>query len=181
MFNCCKIKLFENDLTILYKLFIISIDIIRMLINFEGGNTVESFHYLLMKAHSVLNRRIAGKASQLGLSPGQPKILEYLSEYGESNQKTIASYCEIEQATAGSILLRMEESGLIKRCQRKGDRRALYVALTPAGEEAAAKMAFIFREEEDRYCASLSDEEKKTLNFLLEKICCEEKKKGDDI
>ena len=55
---------------------------------------MESLHYLLMKTHTVLQRRIVSRAAGLGLTPGQPKILDYLLRYGESDQKTIASYCE---------------------------------------------------------------------------------------
>ena len=39
---------------------------------------METLHYLLMRAHSLLNRRILDEAAGLGLSPGQPKVLEYL-------------------------------------------------------------------------------------------------------
>ena len=56
---------------------------------------MEGLHYLLMKANANLNRRIMGEAATLGLSPGQPKVLECLMELGESNQKTIAAFCEI--------------------------------------------------------------------------------------
>ncbi len=107
---------------------------------------MESLHYLLMKAHTMLNKEIVERASGEGLSPGQPKILEYLLEFGESNQKAIASYCEIEQATAGSVLLRMESAGLIRRFQKDGNRRSLYVALTPKGLTAARRMEQIFKE-----------------------------------
>lgn len=71
---------------------------------------MEPIHYLLMKAHTNLNRWILKEAAGLGLSPGQPKILECLARLGECNQKTIAQFCEIEQATVGSILLRMERT-----------------------------------------------------------------------
>ncbi len=39
---------------------------------------MESLHYLLMKAHTCMNRRIRARAADLGLTSGQPKILEYL-------------------------------------------------------------------------------------------------------
>ena len=45
---------------------------------------MESLHYLLMKAHANLNRWILNEAAELGLSPGQPKVLECLMERGES-------------------------------------------------------------------------------------------------
>ena len=84
---------------------------------------MESLHYLLMKTHTILNRQILNCAGKAGLTAGQPKVLEFLSQHGESDQKTIASYCEIEPATVGSILLRMERSGLIVRQQHEGNRR----------------------------------------------------------
>lgn len=68
---------------------------------------MESLHYLLMKTHSMLSRGILSEAAKIGLTPGQPKILEFLLAKTEADQKTIAAYCEIEPATVGSILLRM--------------------------------------------------------------------------
>ncbi len=41
-----------------------------------------------------------------------------ISADGENNQKAIAGYCEIEQATVGNILLGMEKDGLIVRKTR---------------------------------------------------------------
>ena len=98
---------------------------------------MESLHYLLMKTHTILNRQILNCAGKVGLTAGQPKVLEFLSQHGESDQKTIASYCEIEPATVGSILLRMERSGLVVRRQHEGNRRSLFVSLTEQGEQAA--------------------------------------------
>ena len=49
---------------------------------------MESLHYLLMKSHAMLSRRILSEASRLGLTPGQPKVLEFLLRHGESDQKT---------------------------------------------------------------------------------------------
>lgn len=133
---------------------------------------MESLHYLLMKAHVNLNRWILNEAAELGLSPGQPKVLEYLMEWGESNQKTIADYCEIEQATVGSILTRMERDGLIVRTQREGNRRSLYVSLTPKGREMGERMAEVFRRADALAAAGLSEEERTLLPVLLEKVYC---------
>lgn len=132
---------------------------------------MESLHYLLMKAHSRMQRQIGARAAELGLTPGQPKILDYLSRYGENNQKTISEYCEIEPATVGSILSRMEASGLVVRAQREGNRRSLYVALTPEGRAAAERMAEVFRAVEAEVGSPLTPEETLRLRELLEKLC----------
>ena len=141
---------------------------------------MESLHYLLMKAHTMLNRRIVSGAADIGLSPGQPKVLEYLALYGENKQKTIADYCEIEQATVGSILTRMETAGLIRREQKRGDRRSIYVSLTPAGRAAAWRMAEVFAQQETEAAAAMTEEELLALRTLLEKFCaCAMEKQGD--
>lgn len=132
---------------------------------------MESLHYLLMKAHSNINRYILNEASALGLSPGQPKVLECLARLGESNQKAIALSCEIEPATVGSILLRMERDGLIRRSMRDGNRRSLYVSLTPRGLEASRKMEEVFQQADALASAGLSAEELEQLQSLLKTVC----------
>ena len=132
---------------------------------------MESLHYLLMRAHANLNRWILSRAAVLGLSPGQPKVLEFLLEQGRVNQKAIAAHCEIEQATVGSILTRMERDGLVARTQLQGNRRALYVSLTPKGRALGEKMREIFRRADDRAAEGLSPEERALLCRLLENVC----------
>ena len=131
---------------------------------------MESLHYLLMKTHTNLNRWILSEAAAMGLSPGQPKVLECLMGQGESNQKAIAAFCEIEQATVGSILLRMERDGLVRRTQRDGNRRSLYVSLPPEGRRMGERMAEIFRRADAQAAAGLTPEEQDQLRVLLEKV-----------
>lgn len=132
---------------------------------------MESLHYLLMKAQAMFYKRIHNEITKIGLTSGQPKVLDYLLKYGEADQKTIAAYCEIERATVGSILLRMEENGLIIRRQKNGNRRSLYVSLTDKGKDAAIKLMDIFQNVEMYATSQLSDDEEKTLCELLNKIC----------
>lgn len=134
-----------------------------------------SIHYILMKTHSNLSRRISSRAQkELGLSSGQPKVLDCLIDNEGQDQKTIASICEIEQATLGSILIRMEDKGLIERKKLAGNRRSLFVYLTDYGREIAIKMQKIFDEEDKKALDSLSSKEiddlKKTLNIICKNI-----------
>ena len=129
-------------------------------------------HYALMKAHSMLSRRISSRAQkELGLTSGQPKVLDCLLQHEGSDQKTLAAVCEIEQATLGTILLRMEKSGLIQRKQRAGNRRSLFVYLTDQGRKTAMDMQKIFTEEDQAALHSLSDAERETLTALLQRVC----------
>lgn len=132
---------------------------------------MESLHYLLMKSHSVMQRKIYSEAQKIGLTSGQPKILDYLYEHEGSDQKTIAGYCEIEPATLGSILLRMEQKGLIERRQENGNRRSLFVYLTENGKEVCEKMHDIFSQKDKQASDGLSTAEINELKRLLTKVC----------
>ncbi|MBM6914152.1 MarR family transcriptional regulator [Gemmiger formicilis] len=130
---------------------------------------MNSLHHLWMKTYLQLNRMVLDRAAALGLSPGQPKILEFLAAQGEHEQKAIADYCEIEPATVGSILTRMEAAGLVTRRNRPGNRRSLYVSLTPRGQELAGALNGVFAEAEAQITTGLTAEERQTLTGLLEK------------
>ena len=132
---------------------------------------MESLHYLLMKSHAMLSRIILSQANKIGLTSGQPKILDFLLKSEEADQKTIASYCEIEPATVGSILMRMEENGLVLRRQKEGNRRSLYVSLTEKGKQSAEKLMGIFNEAENMAVSNMTDEEIKVLKETLCKLC----------
>ena len=132
---------------------------------------MESLHYLLMKAHTNLSRYILAQASSLSLTPGQPKVLDFLQKAGEADQKTIAAYCEIEPATAGSILLRMEQAGLIVRRQKPGNRRSLFVSLTDKGAAAAQAMTGVFHEAEEKALAGWQEADIQALKTMLTRLC----------
>ena len=132
---------------------------------------MEALHHLLMKTYTHVNRRISNEAASLGLSPGQPKILECLLQHGELHQRAIADSCEIEPATVGSILTRMERDGLIQRTQRTGNRRSLYVSLTPKGEAISRRVEDMFQQVDLLAASRLSPEERVQLQSLLETVC----------
>lgn len=131
---------------------------------------MESLHYLLMKTHAMFYKKILSQVSKIGLTPGQPKILEFLLKYHEADQKTIAAYCEIEPATVGSILMRMEEAGLVMRRQKNGNRRSLYVSLTEKGTQSACQLQDIFQKVETEATCGITAEEQQILRELLDKL-----------
>ena len=142
---------------------------------------MDALHLLLMKTYTLVTRRILSEAAALGLSPGQPKVLECLLQYGDINQKAIADRCEIEQATVGSILLRMERDGLIRRTQRDGNRRSLYVSLTPRGETLGRQILGIFQQADAQAVSRLSPAEQAQLQSLLNTVyltLCADGKEG---
>ncbi len=132
---------------------------------------MESLHRMLMRTDYAIMKHIHSKAFAIGLTPGQPKILEFLYPDLETDQKTIAANCLIEQATVGSILLNMEKKGLIERFRKNGNRRSLYVKLTKEGKGKAEEMLEVFSAIDEEATKLLTIEEKKEVLVLLKKIC----------
>ncbi len=132
---------------------------------------MENLHRVLMRTDYTILKNVLSKASAIGLTPGQPKILEFLYPDLETDQKTIAANCFIEQATVGSILLNMEKKGLVERFRKDGNRRSLYVKLTNKGKNKAEEMLNIFSFIDEEATKLLTDDGKKEIIVLLNKIC----------
>lgn len=105
---------------------------------------IKTLHNLLLSTHSIFNKRVFANLSDTGLTLGQPKVLDYLKYHDGCVQKDIAIACEIESSTVTSLLLRMEESGLIERRMLNGNRRSLYVFLTEKGRKSLEKVSEVF-------------------------------------
>lgn len=129
-----------------------------------------SLHYLLMADHSMFQKYIVGKIRESGLTPGQPKILDYLSDHDGMMQKEIAAACHIEAASLTPILNSMEIHGLIRRENKNGNRRSLYVSLTDKGRQMARSLKLEFDETEKIAMAGLSEKEREQLLQYLGKI-----------
>lgn len=128
------------------------------------------FHQQLMKAYAMMNKRVMNEAQKLGLTAGQPKILEYLLAQEGAEQYRIAKHCEIEPATVGSILNRMEASGLVERRRLGTNRRSLYVYLTEKGRRAALEVEDIFANAEKTALEGIGAEEREKMTGMLTEV-----------
>jgi len=97
--------------------------IVRILIIIREAFSMQLYMALSRTFHAQKNRFRPGMA-QIGLSSGQPKILEYLSPGNCSMQKDIAAALDIEPATVSQILNNMVQSGLIRRPSAEARKRA---------------------------------------------------------
>lgn len=130
---------------------------------------MDSFHHWLMKLHLTFGKNVFASAQKMGLTSGQPKILEFLDEVGSAEQKTIAQFCEIEPATVGGILHRMEESGLVTRTREKNNRRSIVVKLTDKGKQIAEEIQHQFDKWEEIALEGFDEEQRKMFRDWLKK------------
>ena len=95
------------------------------------------------------------------------RIIRALKENARATFTEIGRAVGLTSPAARERVRRMEEAGLIARRRKDGNRRSLYVSLTPRGAEMARKMDEAAREV-DRLAASLlsADEEELLKNML---------------
>lgn len=136
-----------------------------------------SLHYKLRACHTECQRAIvAALKEKTGLSPGEPKILEFLAEHQPCEQKAIAIGCNLDSASVTGILGRMEGRGLIKRETKNGNRRSLFVSMTDKGQELEATVEEVFAHVDGCALRGLSEAETSEFMRILEHIIKEVQK-----
>ncbi len=131
---------------------------------------MESIHYLLMSDHFLVQKSLLTSIKDSELTPGQPKILDYLQNHNGCVQKEIAKGCHIEPASITVILKGMESKGYIERKMLNGDRRSLYVFLTEKGKKYIEYLNEKFDKVENTALKNFSEDEKQQLNDLLMRV-----------
>ncbi|GAB6087516.1 MarR family winged helix-turn-helix transcriptional regulator [Alkaliphilus crotonatoxidans] len=127
----------------------------------------EDFHSALMRLFRAHRRRTHTELHKIGISQGQPRILNYLKINDGCIQRELADHCHIEPATVTSILTSMEKSGLIYRVQNSKDKRILNVFITEKGKDYQQKIEAVFFSIDEVCLKGFSEEEKlQTINFL---------------
>lgn len=130
----------------------------------------ETLHYLLMADHLMVQKALIASVKDTGLTPGQPKILDYLLHHDGAIQKDIAIFCHIEPASLTVILNGMESKGYIERKTVGNDRRSLHVYLTETGKKYADRLNREFARIESKALKGFHEAEARQLQDLLTRV-----------
>jgi DNA-binding MarR family transcriptional regulator len=130
----------------------------------------QTLHMTLIRLSKNHRRRAHAEFSKVGITGGQPKILDFLSANDGCIQREIANYCNIEPATVTSILGIMEKSELIYRNQDPKDKRVLKVFLTDKGKMAQKEVERIFNLIDMECFEGFSEEEKSETIKILNRL-----------
>jgi len=100
----------------------------------------------------------------------QKRILIILNEAGVMTQRELTERLGIQPGSASEVISKLENAGLISRRPSKNDGRTTDICLTDRGK-AAAEEAYAQREQRhEKMFSGLTDEEKKVLLGLLERV-----------
>lgn len=128
------------------------------------------FYSLVVKAHHAQSAQIRPYMHDIGLSLGQPKVLNYLVGHPQATQKDIANACDIEAATVSKLLDNMEEKGLITRNRIEGNRRSFCILITDLGRAKQKQWIAHCLEVEEVELAGFSEEEKAMFRDYLSRM-----------
>ena len=116
-----------------------------------------SLHNMMLTTQNRFYREILKGALTLGLSPGQPKVLEFLRDTGESTQTDICRALDLDKSTITGILARMEDAGLIIIRRDEKNKRKTLISLSKKGIDASDKMEKIFNKVDTRAWGSIPE------------------------
>lgn len=120
----------------------------------------------LLDINHMMRMLYEGKASQ-------SRILIILYEQKNMTQKDLTEFLGIKPGSVSEILTKLEKANLITRAHSENDHRTMKISLTDEGEKLAKEAVGRRRERHEQMFACLTEDEQKTLLFLLEKL-------GDD-
>lgn len=134
----------------------------------KRGTIREAFFQIELKKR----RKVQDFLLKSGLTPGQgqARILRYLAEQGQVNQKELAEGCGLDVTTMSRTLDKMEQAGYLIRARNPNCRRSCQVELTPEGREKAEEVGYGFDRLEEILGRDMTEMERRTLLELLEKV-----------
>lgn len=127
-------------------------------------------HRLLAKTSRMHYKCSQTRLLKFGMTPGQPRLLDYLYEHDGCIQKDLSENCDLKPATVTNILSGMEKGGLIFRLNDSSDRRILRVFLTEKGTQVQQKIDKAYGTLEKECFEDFSDQEKEAMMILLDRV-----------
>lgn len=114
----------------------------------------------MMVAMELARRKILQPYFQgLGLSIGQPRILNKLYEKDGITQRELADRCLLDVASISRALDKLEEAGYLTRERHPDCRRSFMIVLTAAGREKARAVNSKFNELDERIWEGIGEAE----------------------
>lgn len=139
--------------------------------NGERGSrdySLRDFHMHVYRIFHAQRAFLRPKISQLGMGPGQPKVLTYIASHGTCTQREIADYFETDPATVCRMLDSLERSGFVTSRPAR-DRRTKELVVTDLGLSAAASWGLCCDEETGVMLEGFSPEERELFEGFLKR------------
>ena len=130
----------------------------------------ELLGYQLRQAQTLVYAGFAGRLARDGLTHGQFGLLIVIGANPGSTQTALANAFSSNRSLVVRLIDKLEDSGLVARTARPGDRRSNAIVLTERGETLLRGLRVAVREHEELVAGHLNADELKTLMDLLVRL-----------
>lgn len=134
------------------------------------NNMCDNLGLLLHDTTRLLRRRFEARATGLGLSSAQWRLLAITLREGRVTQARLAERLEIEPISVSRLVDRMEQAGWVARTADPDDRRIRLVVPTERALQAHAGIRTMFQAVIAEATQGFSATEQKTVIALLERM-----------
>jgi DNA-binding MarR family transcriptional regulator len=122
---------------------------------------------LITRLARAMRRQFEQAVAPLGLRARHLVALTHLKDHGPSAQQTLIEVLGLDASNLVALLNELEDADLIVRRRDRADRRRGIIELSAGGERALEAVDRALEAVDDVVLASLSFEERATLNDLL--------------
>ena len=129
---------------------------------------IDRLGILIHDVQRLMRKRFEARASGLGLSSAQWRLMVRVAKEDGVAQARLAELLEIEPISVSRLVDRMEEGGWIERRSDATDRRVRMIFLTPKASEAYALIKSLAGEVYEESLTGVSSEDRRVLIMGLE-------------
>jgi MarR family transcriptional regulator, lower aerobic nicotinate degradation pathway regulator len=126
--------------------------------------------YLIRRAHQTSMALFAQELGDYEVTALQFAIMQALVDEPGADQITVAQRVALDAATSGSVIMRLEDRGWLRREPSPTDRRRKLLWLTEQGEKMAMEMKKPAKSVQQRLLAALSEDERVQFVIMLKRI-----------
>ena len=130
----------------------------------------KSLSRLFGEAARLHRNRAAQLLAELGLHPGQEKLLKSLVAQEGRTMGELAAELGVQAPTVSKMIARLATTGLVERRTGGGDGRQARAFLTAEGRDRATQVTAIFRSLERQSFAGFGSKDRKRLKKLLRRV-----------
>ncbi|MDX8462895.1 MarR family winged helix-turn-helix transcriptional regulator [Mesorhizobium humile] len=131
---------------------------------------IDRLGFLIHDVQRLMRKRFEARASGLGLSSAQWRLMVRVAKEEGINQARLAELLEIEPISVSRLVDRMEEGGWIERRQDATDRRVRMIFPTEKASAAYADVKSLAGEVYEESLTGVSPEDRRILIRVLDTI-----------
>jgi DNA-binding MarR family transcriptional regulator len=126
--------------------------------------------FLISDVARLMRTAFDRRVREIGLTRAQWLVLTRLHRRNGASQSELADMMEVERATAGRLIDRLEAKGWVERRAHKSDRRVNRIYLTASADRLHKRMWKIAEQTVDHAMVGLSVREAAQLSGLLVRV-----------